>query len=88
MISILVFLLILVFIILLFGLSLIGNVLRVLSGLFGLRRRTASGTKQGGQSYRKTENYENRKGQETQTNAKRKKRIQKDEGEYVDYEEV
>jgi Sec-independent protein translocase protein TatA len=87
MLPILFFLLLLVLILFLFGLSLISNVLRALFGLFGLGRRTASGTKQG-QAYRKTENYENRKGQETQTKAKHKKRIGKDEGEYVDYEEV
>jgi Sec-independent protein translocase protein TatA len=87
MISILVFLFLLVLIIFLFGLSLISNVLRVLFGLFGLGRHTTSRTNQG-QSYGKTENYENRKGKETQTNTKHKKRIQKDEGEYVDYEEV
>ncbi|KAA6347078.1 hypothetical protein EZS27_005430 [termite gut metagenome] len=87
MISILVFLFLLIFILFLFGLSLISNVLRVLFGLFGLGRRTASKTKQG-QSYGKTENYENRKEQETQAKTEHKKRIQKDEGEYVDYEEV
>ncbi|KAA6334956.1 hypothetical protein EZS27_016764 [termite gut metagenome] len=87
MISILVFLFLLVFIIFLFGLSLISNVLRVLFGLFGLKRRAASRTKQG-QSYGKTENYENRNSQETRTKTKHKKRIQKDEGEYVDYEEI
>jgi Sec-independent protein translocase protein TatA len=87
MISILVFLLLLAFILFLFGLSFINKVLRALFELLGLGRRTTSGTKQG-QSYRKTENYENRKDQETQTKAKRKKRIEKDEGEYVDYEEV
>jgi Sec-independent protein translocase protein TatA len=87
MISILVFFLLLIFIIFLFGLSLINNVLRVLFGLFGLGRRTASGTNQK-QSYRKTNNYDNRNKQETQTKNKHKKRIQKDEGEYVDYEEI
>jgi hypothetical protein len=66
---------------------LISNVLRVLFGIFGLRRHATSRTKQG-QSNRKTKNYENRKEQEAQTNTKHKKRIQKDEGEYVDYEEV
>jgi hypothetical protein len=52
--------------------------------LFGLRHRTTSGTKQR-QSYSKTGDW---KEQETQTKAKRKKRIKKDEGEYVDYEEI
>ncbi|KAA6345892.1 hypothetical protein EZS27_006582 [termite gut metagenome] len=87
MISILVFLFLLLIIIFLLGLSLISNVLRVLSGLFGLGRHATSRAKQE-QSYGKTESCENRNRQETQTKTKRKKRIQKDEGEYVDYEEI
>ncbi|KAA6344571.1 hypothetical protein EZS27_007805 [termite gut metagenome] len=79
--AIIAFLIIFIFAVFLLGLSLIGNILRA---IFGFGRRTNSGTE------RKKSQAENNKkyAKEQEVASKRKKIIPKDEGEYVDFEEV
>ncbi|KAA6329458.1 hypothetical protein EZS27_021731, partial [termite gut metagenome] len=77
--SIIAFFIIFILAVFLFGLSLIGNILRA---MFGFGRRTHAGTE------RKQSYTENKKeyAKEQETASKRKKIIPKDEGEYVDFE--
>jgi Sec-independent protein translocase protein TatA len=79
--SIIAFIIIFIFAVFLFGLSLIGNILRA---IFGLGRRTYSETK------RKQSHTENNKkyAKEQEAASKHKKIIPKNEGEYVDFEEI
>lgn len=101
MFHILGFLFIIIVVILVIGLSIIGTVLR---SIFGLgKRRTSSGTYQnGGGSYQSSGGYSfsgNQQQNSSQANEeatssedvihrKHKKLFTKDEGEYVDFEEI
>ncbi|KAA6332280.1 hypothetical protein EZS27_019195 [termite gut metagenome] len=79
--AIIAFIIFFVFFVLLFGLSLIGNIVRT---VFGFDRRTNSGTEQ-----KQTHKENNKKyAKKQETTSKRKKIIPKDEGEYVDFEEM
>ena len=77
---ILLFLFILVVFILVLGLSIVGSIVRA---IFGFGRRSTSRMNQ-------SDEEQNNQSQEENTTAsgKRKKLFTKDEGEYVDYEEV
>lgn len=86
MFHILGFLFIIIVVILVIGLSIIGTVLRSIFGLGG-KRRTTSGNQQ--------QTYSSQSSEETASSAsdndfhgKRKKLFSKDEGEYVDFEEI
>lgn len=97
MLHILGFLFIVILAILLIGLSIIGTVVR---SLFGLgRRRTSSpnsGSYQrgnehyqpGGYSYNNRTSTEEVQPEESEIHPQRKKLFSKDEGEYVDFEEI
>jgi Sec-independent protein translocase protein TatA len=84
--SILIFLFIFIIAIILLGLSLISSILRAIFGIFGLRHRTASAT--GRQEQSRTQTTKNSKNTPEEGGSKKKKLIQKDEGEYVDFEEI
>lgn len=97
MFHILGFLFIIIIAILLIGLSIIGTVVRSLFGLGKHRTSSHSGTWQGNGNYQ-TGGYsqkENRRASEEEVqpeegeiNYHRKKIFSKDEGEYVDFEEI
>ncbi|KAA6307976.1 hypothetical protein EZS27_040349 [termite gut metagenome] len=84
--SILIFFFIFIIALILLGLSLISSILRAIFGIFGIRHRTASATGKQEQSHTQTtkDNRTTRK----EGRYKKKKLIQKDEGEYVDFEEI
>lgn len=85
------FLFLIFIVILVVGLTIVGSVLRTIFG-FG-RRRPASSKDTHAQTYRAThaDNRQTSSNEETlkeQADAKHKKIFTKDEGEYVDFEEV
>lgn len=82
MFSFLGFILIFVLIIILFGLSIIGSVLRT---LFGFGRRNSSTNSGSGES---RSNQSQRNTKADNASSKRKKIFEEDEGEYVEFEEV
>ncbi|KAA6339421.1 hypothetical protein EZS27_012645 [termite gut metagenome] len=79
--SIIAFIIIFIFAVFLFGLSLIGNILRA---IFGIGSRTHSGTERKQSRTKSNKKYVKKQ----ETDSKRKKIIPKDEGEYVDFEEM
>ncbi|KAA6320474.1 hypothetical protein EZS27_029761 [termite gut metagenome] len=85
--SIFIFFFIFIIAIILLGLSLISSILRAIFGIFGLRHRSASTTRKQGQSHTQTAT-DSRSTREEEGNKKKKKLIRKDEGEYVDFEEI
>ncbi len=88
MFHILGFLFIFVIAILLIGLSIVGSVVRT---IFGLGRRSTSSRPSGNtrQTYYSTnEKREESSAQSSSSNASHKKIFNKDEGEYVDFEEI
>lgn len=96
MFHILGFIFIIIVVILVIGLSIIGTVLRTIFGLGG-KRRPSSGTYQSGQSYSysggQQQNTSSQTDEETTSEGnnihrKHKKLFSKDEGEYVDFEEI
>ena len=96
MFHILGFLFVIIVVILVIGLSIIGTVLRTVFGLG--KRRSSSGTYQnGGGSYQSGRGYsfsgDQQQDASSQSNGndihrKHKKLFSKDEGEYVDFEEI
>lgn len=82
MFSFLGFILIFVLIIIFFGLSIIGSVLRT---LFGFGRRSSS-TNNGSAENRSNQSQRNKRADNA--SSKRKKIFEEDEGEYVEFEEV
>ena len=95
MFHILGFLFIIIVVILVIGLSIIGTVLR---SIFGLgKRRTSSGSYQNGGGYSFSDNQQQNSSSQANEEAtssedvihrKHKKLFTKDEGEYVDFEEI
>lgn len=94
------FLFIIIVVILVIGLSIIGTVLRSIFGLGG-KRRTPSGSYQNGNgSYQSTRSYSSPNNQQQSSSShedaktsgndakKHKKVFAKDEGEYIDFEEI
>lgn len=96
MFHILGFLFIIIVVILVIGLSIIGTVLRTIFGLGG-KRRSSSGSYQSGQGYSysgsqqqssSSQTEEASSAAEDEVQRKHKKLFSKDEGEYVDFEEI
>lgn len=100
MFHILGFLFVIVIAILLIGLSIIGTVLRNIFGLSG-RRNTSSGTYQDRNANRQSNGYSYNDSRQTSNSSsneaepedgeihpRHKKLFSKDEGEYVDFEEI
>lgn len=96
MFHILGFLFVIIVVILVIGLSIIGTVLRTIFGLGG-KRRSSSGSYQSGQSYSYSGDQQQSSSSQTEeepTSAgneihrTHKKLFSKDEGEYVDFEEI
>lgn len=81
-------LLIIILVILVIGLSIIGTVLRKIFGLG--KRRTTSSPYQNGDGYQQTDSsqQETTESSHEEARSKRKKLFSKDDGEYVDFEEV
>jgi Sec-independent protein translocase protein TatA len=84
--SILIFFFIFIIALILLGLSLISRILRAVFGIFGLGYRTASTTGKQEQSH--TQTAKGSRSTQKEGKHKKKKLIQKDEGEYVDFEET
>ena len=96
MFHILGFLFVIIVVILVIGLSIIGTVLRTIFGLGG-KRRSSSGSYQSGQGYSfsgdQQQDASSQSNGETTSpgndiHRKHKKLFSKDEGEYVDFEEI
>lgn len=98
MFHILGFLFIIIIAVLIIGLSIIGTVIRSIFGLGGRRTRTSSNPyqKPEGHSYNSSRQHsgasssqeETTEPEEGEIHPKRKKLFSKDEGEYVDFEEI
>ena len=91
MFHILGFLFVIIVVILVIGLSIIGTVLRTIFGLGG-KRRSSSGSYQSGQGYSysggQQPNSSSQTAEGNNIHRKHKKLFSKDEGEYVDFEEI
>ena len=96
MFHILGFLFVIIVVILVIGLSIIGTVLRTIFGLGG-KRRSSSGSYQSGQGYSysggqqpdsSSQTDEGTTSEGNNIHRKHKKLFSKDEGEYVDFEEI
>ena len=96
MFHILGFLFVIIVVILVIGLSIIGTVLRTIFGLGG-KRRSSSGSYQSGQGYSYSGGQQPNSSSQTDEGTtsegnnihrKHKKLFSKDEGEYVDFEEI
>ncbi|MCD7940479.1 MAG: DUF4834 family protein [Bacteroides intestinalis] len=96
MFHILGFLFVIIVVILVIGLSIIGTVLRTIFGLGG-KHRSSSGSYQSGQGYSYSGGQQQNSSSQTDEGTtsegndihrKHKKLFSKDEGEYVDFEEI
>ena len=85
MFHILGFLFVIIVVILVIGLSIIGTVLRTIFGLGGKRRYSYSGGQQQNSS---SQTDEGTTSEGNDIHRKHKKLFSKDEGEYVDFEEI